>query len=104
MRNAIEAAASAKDLGRVKAPKVAVKMTCGPGELVVTVEDNAGGPPPDLEARLFEPFVTGKPKGIGLGLPMARQAVEGQGGTLFFERLPEGSRFTLRIPLGALPP
>ena len=46
------------------------------------VEDNAGGPPPDVEARLFEPFVTAKPKGIGLGLSMARRAMEQQGGSL----------------------
>lgn len=103
VRNAIEAAAAAKDLGRVSAPRVFVKVASSPTELVLTVEDNAGGPLPDIEERLFEPFVTGKPKGIGLGLPMARQAVEGQGGTLSFERLPAGSRFTIRIPLGQTP-
>ncbi|HEY3452683.1 MAG TPA: ATP-binding protein [Myxococcales bacterium] len=99
VRNAIEAAASAKDLGRVASPRVAVRMSSGPDALVLSVEDNAGGPAPDLEERLFDPFVTGKPKGIGLGLTMARQAVEAQGGTLQFERLPAGSRFTIRLSL-----
>ena len=103
VRNAIEAAVAAKDLGRIKSPQVSVRMRREGSELVVTVEDNAGGPPADLEGRLFEPFVTGKPKGIGLGLPMARQAIEGQRGVLGFERIPGGSRFTIRIPLESAP-
>ena len=61
------------------------------------VEDNAGGPPPGVEDRLFEPFVTTKPKGVGLGLSMTRRALEQQGGRLSFARIPGGSRFTLHI-------
>ena len=64
----------------------------------MVVEDNAGGPASDVEAHLFEPFVTGKSKGIGLGLAMARRALEQQGGTLAFERGTAGSRFIARLP------
>jgi signal transduction histidine kinase len=66
---------------------------------VLAVEDNAGGVDPDLEPRLWEPFATARAKGIGLGLPMARAAVEAHGGSLTYTRLPEGSRFNLRLPL-----
>lgn len=99
VRNAIEAAVVAKDLGKVTEPEVRVLAGTREGMAYVRVEDNAGGPPPDLERRLFEPFVTSKPKGIGLGLSMAKRAMEKQGGTLSFERLPQGSAFTVKLPL-----
>jgi signal transduction histidine kinase len=102
IRNAIEATVVAKDLGAVDEPVVRVSAGRQNGQAFVVVEDNAGGPPPDVEARLFEPFVTAKPKGIGLGLAMARRAMEQQGGSLSFERGAEGSRFTIRLP-GRLP-
>jgi signal transduction histidine kinase len=47
---------------------------------------------------MFQPFFTSKAKGIGLGLAMARSAVQGHGGELTFDRTPEGSRFTISIP------
>jgi len=99
VRNAMEAAVAAKDLGKLSSPKVHVRVREEAGAAVVDVEDNAGGPPPGLENRLFEPFVTSKPKGIGLGLAMTLQAVEQQGGSLTFERIPGGSRFRVRLPL-----
>jgi len=98
IRNAIEASVVAKDLGAVDEPAVRIAAGRRNGEAFVVVEDNAGGPPPDVEARLFEPFVTAKPKGIGLGLAMARRAMEQQGGSLSFERGAAGSRFTIRLP------
>jgi signal transduction histidine kinase len=101
VRNAMEAAVAAKDLGKVASPEVRVNVRQEGGEAVVEVEDNAGGPPPGFEDRLFEPFVTTKPKGVGLGLSMSRRALEQQGGRLLFERLPNGSRFTLRLTLRA---
>src|SRR5678809_937180 len=49
------------------APRVRVTARRVDGAAQVQVEDNAGGPPPGFEAGLFQPFVTTKPKGIGLG-------------------------------------
>jgi signal transduction histidine kinase len=97
LRNAIEAAVGAKDLGRQPAPHVRVQVHAAGDRARVVVEDNAGGPPVGFEAQLFQPFVTSKPKGIGLGLSMARQAVEQQGGRLGFERTDVGSRFTVEL-------
>ena len=97
LRNAIEAAVGAKDLGRQPSPHVRVKVRANGDTAEVVVEDNAGGPPAGFEGQLFQPFVTSKPKGIGLGLSMARQAVERQGGRLGFERTQVGSRFTVEL-------
>ncbi|ATB36044.1 two-component sensor histidine kinase [Cystobacter fuscus] len=98
VRNAMEAAVAAKDLGRITTPEVNVRVRQEEGHAVVDVEDNAGGPPEGFEARLFEPFVTSKPKGVGLGLSMTRRAVEQQGGRVSFMRIPGGSRFTVTLP------
>jgi signal transduction histidine kinase len=91
VRNAIEAAVAAKDTGKTSEPRVQVTVTGA----TLTVEDNGGGPPPGFEAHAFEPFVTSKPKGVGLGLTTARQAIEASGGTIRFERIPGGTRFVL---------
>ncbi len=102
VRNAIEAAVQAKDLGRCERPQVWVRSRAdGASYALVEVEDNAGGPPEGFELRLFEPFVTTKPRGIGLGLSMAQRAIEQQGGKLSFARTSTGSRFTLRLRLVA---
>ena len=103
LRNAMEAAVAAKDLGRQAHPRVRITTRRVNGAVRVEVEDNAGGPPPGFEAGLFQPFVTTKPRGIGLGLSMARQAVERQGGSLAFERTATGSRFTVQLGLGTTP-
>jgi signal transduction histidine kinase len=102
VRNAVEAAAAAKDLGRVAAPRVEVRLGAGPGELRVTVEDNAGGPPPDIEERLFEPFVTGSPRASAWAY-VARQAVEGQAARSRSSGCPPAAASTIRIPLGPSP-
>lgn len=99
LRNAIEAGAVARDTGLRPSPWVRVRLTREGNEAVLTVEDNAGGVDPTLEPRLWEPFATARAKGVGLGLPMARAAVESHGGSLAYTRLPDGSRFTLRLPL-----
>ncbi|MCK5378088.1 MAG: HAMP domain-containing protein, partial [Acidobacteria bacterium] len=62
------------------------------GSLVMTVEDNGPGIPPELRERVFEPFFTTKPpgEGTGLGLPTTRRIVKALGGDLRFEDRPEG--------------
>ncbi|HYO55533.1 sensor histidine kinase [Archangium sp.] len=99
VRNAVEAGAVARDTGLRPSPWVRVALAHEAGEAVLSVEDNAGGVDPDLEPRLWEPFATSRAKGVGLGLSMARTAVEAHGGSLTYTRLPDGSRFTLRLPL-----
>lgn len=55
--------------------------------------------------RVFEQFLHTPASGTGLGLAVARQAAEAHGGSITVEsQLGQGSVFTLRVPLGALPP
>lgn len=50
--------------------------------LRVDIADHGGGIAPDIREQVFRPFFTTKPKGLGLGLPLARRVVERYGGTL----------------------
>lgn len=100
VRNAVEAAVAAKDVGVVTTPRVKVETLRVGDDVVVRVTDN-GRAPEDLEARLGEPFFTTKAKGIGLGLAMTLRAAEQLGGSLRFTRLGDGSCFELAILLSA---
>lgn len=97
VRNAIEAAVGAKDIGRTAAPKVRVWGELQPGALLLHIADNGGGIDPTVRPRLFQPFITGRNHGIGLGLAMARRAAELMGGRIEVGDLPDGTCMTLRL-------
>ena len=67
----------------------------------VEVRDSGPGPPPDVIARLFEPFVTGKREGVGLGLAVARQIVLAHGGVITWSREQDCTCFRLELPRGS---
>ena len=58
--------------------------------LVVDVVDTGCGVPPELRERLFEPYVTTRQRGTGLGLPIVKRIVEDHVGRLELHNLPEG--------------
>lgn len=74
------------------------------GAIEVCVEDDGPGVPPEIEATLFQPFVTGRGRdarhpGTGLGLAIAARWVERHGGAIRHERRAEGgARFVARWP------
>ena len=62
-------------------PEIRVTLTADDSEAVIRIMDNGTGLPPD-RARLFEPYVTTREKGTGLGLPIVKKIIEEHGGTL----------------------
>jgi signal transduction histidine kinase len=91
--NAVEAVAGGGE--------VAVSLQSLPDAVTVEVADTGPGPPTDVAARLFEPFVTGKPEGIGLGLAVARHAAEAHGGRITWRRAAGRTVFRVELPIGS---
>jgi len=69
---------------------------------VIRVEDNGAGPAAAVQENLFEPFVTDKPEGVGLGLFLARRVVEAHGGTIGWHRQDGWTCFSIELPLRPL--
>jgi signal transduction histidine kinase len=60
--------------------------------------DSGPGPLAELAERLFEPFVTGKPEGVGLGLAVAKRVAEGHGGKIGWKRDEGQTCFWVELP------
>ena len=81
-----------------------VNLTTTQGKAIITVADHGPGMPEDEIERMFDPFVRGKNQatgnGFGLGLAIAKRAVERHGGTLSAANRPEGGlMMTITLPL-----
>ena len=106
VKNAAEASPESNGeivLSTAYQPGVRVKI---PGQisrvqlpLVVTVADNGVGVPEDLSSHLFEPFVTTKSNGSGLGLALVAKIVSGHGGVIDFESNNQGTTFRIMLPI-----
>ncbi|MEL6642101.1 MAG: ATP-binding protein, partial [Pseudomonadota bacterium] len=82
IKNAGEAIESAFEKGMdIMTPEIRVVMMVDDDKAEITVQDNGVGLPED-RARLFEPYVTTRDKGTGLGLPIVKKIIEEHGGTL----------------------
>ena len=68
-------------------PRIEVTLTCTNNTARLTIADNGIGLPED-RARLFEPYVTTRSEGTGLGLPIVKKIIEEHGGTLTLENAP----------------
>ncbi len=93
MRNAIEAMENAAKR------ELVVSTAPAPLDMVaVSVADTGSGIAPDIAGQLFQPFVTTKRQGMGVGLSISRTIIEGHGGQISVEPNPGGGtifRFTL---------
>ncbi len=93
--NAAEAAAKQKD----QPAKIIVNLApIGEDRAALSVRDSGPGPAEDVAQRLFEPFVSGKAEGTGLGLFVARQVVEDHHGAIGWRRENNMTCFTVEIP------
>jgi signal transduction histidine kinase len=73
-------------------------------QLEIHVADSGSGPPEALQSAMFEPFITSKPEGIGLGLALAKAAAEEHGGRLSFTRVDGETLFTMSLVAGPIRP
>lgn len=89
------------------APKSAGRVRCAGAAdgraVVLSVEDNGAGVPDRAIPGLFEPLVTTKPSGLGLGLATARSLIENQGGAISYRRSALGGAcFDVRLPVAGV--
>jgi PAS domain S-box-containing protein len=71
----------------------------GSGGVLVAVEDSGPGLQPEILERLFEPFYTTKPAGMGMGLSICRSIIEAHGGRVWAAaKIPQGATFQFRLP------
>jgi nitrogen fixation/metabolism regulation signal transduction histidine kinase len=84
---------------------VATQMNSGPApkSAVIMVTDNGHGFDRDMLARVFDPYVTSKPRGTGLGLAIVKKIAEEHGGSIEANNLPEGGAY-VRVVIPIAPP
>jgi signal transduction histidine kinase len=78
--------------------EVAVTAECMAEKLMIRVRDTGAGVPLELRSAIFEPFVTGRSNGTGLGLWIARETVESHGGQLRLVPSGVGACFEIELP------
>ncbi len=99
VRNALEASPPGA------AVALEVSAPAGAAEVVLRVSDRGPGLPPEVRARLFEPFTTTRERGTGLGLALARKVALAHGGRLTVEDRPGGGTVALlALPSGPAAP
>lgn len=100
LTNARQAVAADSRDGQAPASVTVSTRRAGDG-VHVTVADQGSGIAPDLVDRVFEPYFTTRRTGTGLGLPIARNIVEGLGGTIRVESVIDaGTSLHITLPLG----
>ena len=95
VRNALDAVA------HVKNPQILVRVRASRDTVSISVSDNGTGIPPDLIERIFDPFMTTKPvgKGLGLGLSISYGIVQDLHGRIYAANRPEGgAELTIELP------
>jgi two-component system C4-dicarboxylate transport sensor histidine kinase DctB len=82
-------------------PLVRVRLDTGDKTARVEVVDNGPGVAEAVRRNLFQPFVTGKPSGVGIGLSYSRRIARAHGGDLVLVPAHVGATFLLTLPLEA---
>lgn len=99
--NVADNAVQSLETARIKEPvlKVSVRFAAIPTDFVsVVFEDNGPGIPPEMQEKIFDPYITSKASGMGLGLAIVRRIAIEHSGRIRCEEGP-GGRFVLELPL-----
>jgi len=99
--NGVEAMSGVTELAR----ELTVSSTLAePGGVLIAVRDTGSGLDPAVVERVFHPFFTTKPDGLGMGLSICRSIIEAHGGRLWVSpRRPHGADVRFTVPLWAEP-
>ncbi|HZS26284.1 MAG TPA: ATP-binding protein [Candidatus Angelobacter sp.] len=82
--------------------KIRVQRTSDKSGVMVEIEDSGPGVPPELKEQIFNPFVTTKKTGVGLGLAIVSKIVDAHGGSVKLSNPPhQGACFRVTFPVGA---
>jgi len=94
IRNGVDA------LGGVKRREIVISTRhAGADSIEITIADTGPGLAPEVADKLFQPFVTTKPGGLGIGLSICRSIVDAHGGRLWASDNPDGGMiFHVRLP------
>ena len=85
---------------RGSSPAIEVRTELAGDRIRLAVSDNGGGFPEELMARIFEPYVTTKPRGTGLGLAIVKKIVDEHHGAVSIENHPRrGASVSVLLPL-----
>jgi two-component system, NtrC family, sensor histidine kinase AtoS len=71
----------------------------GPSGVVITVRDNGKGIAPELKEKVFSPFCTTKPRGMGLGLPIVKRTIFDHNGRVDIDSGPQGTSVSVLLPV-----
>ena len=100
LKNAIDAMAETPPEKR----RIRIRSAGTTREVEVSVSDAGAGLPAEIIGKLFTPFVTTKPHGLGVGLPIAQRIVDAHGGTIGAHQNSDGgATFTVTLPRSATP-
>jgi len=82
--------------------RVTVHLTATAEEVLLAVDDNAGGIAPEVMDKIFDPYFTTREKGTGIGLYMTKMIVEKNlDGKILVQNTDQGAKFTLITPLAS---
>ena len=95
VRNALEAMADTAN------PELTIVSVANGTDAAITVRDNGPGISPEIADQLFQPFVTTKANGMGIGLRVCQSIIEAHGGTIHAANAAPGAVFAIRLPASA---
>ena len=85
----------------IKKPKIKIFIKRKVSQLELIIEDNGSGIPDEIIGRIFEPYVTSKKTGTGLGLAVVHKIIEEHEGTINIDRIKNsGTRVTITLNVG----